>query len=256
MSSTVLGSDVRAVLFDVDGTLYDQTLLRAAMVAELSTIGCLPRGPLSPSRLWRLLSAFRRIREELRDVNPGSVDLESEQYRRAAEAAGVSEAQARAAVDEWIFTRPLKYLPLSRRRGVVATFRALRDRGLQVGVFSDYPAAAKLAALDLSSFVTLEVCATDAAVNAFKPHARGFLHACAIWGLPPERVIYVGDRPEVDAVGAAGAGMRCLIVGGGGIHDDQRCERVSFAGLMAALERLPAPTTLRAGEELDGIRAQ
>lgn len=251
-----MSGNVKAVLFDVDGTLYHQTPLRAAMFAELSTIGCLPRGPLSPSRLWRLLSAFRRIREELRDVNPGTIDLESEQYRRAAAAAAVSEAQARAAVNEWIFTRPLKYLPLYRRRGVIEAFRALRQRGLQVGVFSDYPAAAKLAALDVSPFVTLEVCATDAAVNAFKPHARGFLHACAVWGLPPDRVIYVGDRPEVDAAGAASAGMRCLIVGRAGIHDDQRCERVSFNGLTAALERVPAPTTLRGGEELDGIRAQ
>jgi FMN phosphatase YigB (HAD superfamily) len=249
-------SHARAVLFDVDGTLYHQTPLRAAMLAELSTIGCLPGGPLSPARRWRLLSAFRRIREELRHVHPGSVDLESEQYRRAAAAALVSEAQARAAVEEWIFTRPLKYLPLYRRRGVIDAFRALRDRGLQVGVFSDYPTAAKLAALDVSSFVTLEVCATDAAVNAFKPHARGFLHACAIWGLPPDRVIYIGDRPDVDAVGAASAGMRCLIVGRAGTQAGQRCERVSFNGLAAALERLPALTTLRAGEELDGIRAQ
>jgi FMN phosphatase YigB (HAD superfamily) len=249
-------SHVRAVLFDVDGTLYHQTPLRAAMFAELSTIGCLPRGPLSPPRLWRLLAAFRRIREELRDVNPGSLDLDSEQYRRAAEAVGVSEAQARAAVEEWIYTRPLKYLPLYRRRGVVEAFRALRNRGLQLGVFSDYPTAAKLAALDVSSLVTLEVCATDAAVNAFKPHARGFLHACAIWGLEPDRVIYVGDRPEVDAVGAATAGMRCLIVGRAGRHDERGCERVTFAGLAAALERLPAVTTLRAGEEFDGIRVQ
>ena len=249
-----MSAALKAVLFDLDGTMYHQTPLRAAMLAELGTIGCVPRGSLSPRRLWRLLSVFRRIREELRHVHPNTVDLESEQYRRAAGAVGMSEAQARAAVGEWIFTRPLKYLPLSRRRGVVDTLRKLRDRGLQVGVFSDYPTTAKLAALGVRPLVTLEVCATDAAVNAFKPHARGFLHACAVWGIAPDQVAYVGDRPEVDAVGARNAGMRCLIVGRGGAHGVPY-EPATFTGLTAALERLPAVRSAGTSEGFDGIRA-
>jgi HAD superfamily hydrolase (TIGR01549 family) len=249
-----MSAALKAVLFDLDGTMYHQAPLRAAMLAELGTIGCLPRGPLPPVRLWRLLSAFRRIREELRDVNPGTVALESEQYTRAAAAARVSEAEARAAVAEWIFTRPLKYLPLYRRRGLVGTLRALRDRGLQVGVFSDYPTEAKLAALGVTPLVTLAVCATDAAVNAFKPHARGFLHACAVWGIAPDHVAYVGDRPEVDAVGARNAGMQCLIVGGGGAHDVPY-EPTTFTGLTAALERLPGGRSAETPEGFDGIRA-
>jgi FMN phosphatase YigB (HAD superfamily) len=61
--------------------------------------------------------------------------------------------------------------------------------------------------------VSLVVDATEADVNAFKPHPRGFLAAAARWGLEPGAILYVGDRPEVDAVGAVAAGMRCAVIG-------------------------------------------
>ena len=82
-----------------------------------------------------------------------------------------------------------------------------------MGVFSDYPGSDKLVALGVAEHVSLVVCATDEAVNAFKPHPRGLTHACAAWGLRPEQVLYVGDRPEVDAAAAAAQGMPCAIVG-------------------------------------------
>ena len=235
-----MSGGVSAVLFDLDGTLYHQAALRAAMLAELGTVGCIPRGAVRPPRLWRVLKAFRRVREDLRLAEPGTIDLEAEQYRRTAELAGVSAGHVRLAVAEWIFRRPIKYMAVSRRRGVVEALGALRDRGIHVGVFSDYPTREKLAALGVRRFVTLEVCATDPAVNAFKPHARGFLHACAVWGIEPDRVAYVGDRPDVDAIGAANAGMRCLIVGRGNGHASATYERVLFPDVPAAVARPPA----------------
>jgi FMN phosphatase YigB (HAD superfamily) len=80
-------------------------------------------------------------------------------------------------------------------------------------VFSDYPGDQKLRALNLSGFNIWPVlCATDPQVNAFKPHPKGFLRACGLWTLAPDEVLYVGDRYEIDAVGAAAAGMPCAII--------------------------------------------
>jgi FMN phosphatase YigB (HAD superfamily) len=56
------------------------------------------------------------------------------------------------------------------------------------------------------------LCATDATVNALKPHPRGFLQACAALGLRPADVLYVGDRPDVDLAGARAAGMACALI--------------------------------------------
>jgi FMN phosphatase YigB (HAD superfamily) len=91
-------------------------------------------------------------------------------------------------------------------------FALLRDRNLPIGMFSDYPAREKLQALGLAGTTNLTLCATDRDINAFKPHPQGFLRACAAWGLAPDEVLYIGDRLEVDAAGAASAGMPCAIV--------------------------------------------
>ena len=95
----------------------------------------------------------------------------------------------------------------------MAFLTLLKHQGIQVGVFSDYPVLDKLQALGLAGMMSLTLCATDPEINAFKPHPKGFLHACALWGVFPEEVLYIGDRPEVDACGAANAGMPCALLG-------------------------------------------
>jgi HAD superfamily hydrolase (TIGR01549 family) len=137
------------------------------------------------------------------------------QYVETARRAGNDQVQIESVVIEWIHQRPLKYLRLCRRRGLEAFLTFLESKGIQVGVFSDYPVLDKLQALGLVGRMSLTLCATDPEINAFKPHPKGFLHACALWGLPPAEVLYIGDRPEVDAAGAANAGMPCALLGAG-----------------------------------------
>jgi FMN phosphatase YigB (HAD superfamily) len=129
------------------------------------------------------------------------------QYVETARRAGNDQVQIESVVVEWIHQRPLKYLRLCRRRGLEAFLTFLESKGIQVGVFSD------LRALGLAERMSLALCATDPEINAFKPHPKGFLHACALWGLPPAEVLYIGDRREVDAAGAANAGMPCILLG-------------------------------------------
>jgi FMN phosphatase YigB (HAD superfamily) len=204
-------ASLRGVLFDVDGTLYDQRALRLLMGLEWARFA-LGHGRLAVE-VWRSIMAFRRTREELRAVGQPAARLEELQYLQAAERAGVDPSRMRAVVEEWIFDRPLRHMRRCRRPGADELFRFLGERGLAVGVVSDYPARPKLVALGLAEHVSLTVCATDPGVNAFKPHPGGLTHACRTWGLRPEEILYVGDRPDVDAVGAAALGMPCVIVG-------------------------------------------
>src|ERR1041385_7537146 len=55
---------IRAVLFDLDGTLYQQTPMRALMAIELMTI--VFRRPLHAGQTWRTLAAYRKTQERLR----------------------------------------------------------------------------------------------------------------------------------------------------------------------------------------------
>ena len=194
---------VRAVLFDVDGTLYHQGPLRLCMALELVASG---------RRTWGAIRAFRRVREELRDLGAAEAPLPRLQYQLAAERQQMRVDEVEAAVSEWIYRRPLKYLRRCRRAGIESLLGYLGSRGIPAGVFSDYPAREKLHALHLAETISLIACATDAEINAFKPHPRGFIWACERWGLEPSEVLYVGDRAEVDATGAANAGMHCVII--------------------------------------------
>ena len=204
---------IRAVLFDVDGTLYSQTPLRALMAAELAWVALRGGSAARARQLARVLRAFRRTREALRDEGNSSASLEDLQYEATAARLGVDVTDVRALVDEWILERPLKHVRRARRGGLLPLLEALADRHVRVGALSDYPVTAKLDALGVSHHFSLALCTTDRAINAFKPHPKGFRHACDVWGLSPEEVLYVGDRPEVDGAGAAAAGMRCVIVG-------------------------------------------
>jgi HAD superfamily hydrolase (TIGR01549 family) len=228
---------IRAVLFDIDGTLYHQPLLRAAMASELIA-AAIASGSIQHTRqLARTLSVFRRVREELRERGESREPLSSLQFSLTAARAGVGEQRVRDAVEEWMFRRPQKHLRWARRPGIPALLAHLTQRGIAIGALSDYPGHDKLMALGLASHFSIALCTTDSDINAFKPHPRGFLRACELWGLAPEEVLYVGDRPEIDAAGAIAAGLRAVIIGrGAGRHHRARYRAVgNFGELRGAL---------------------
>lgn len=135
--------------------------------------------------------------------------------RRAAELAGEDVDAIEPTIEEWLTRRPLPYLLRCRRKGLLEFLDDLYRRNIQIGFFSDYPAAAKLAALEVDGYASICLSASDPAINAFKPWPRGFLRASELFGLSCEEMLYVGDRPDIDVVGAANAGMRCAILGRG-----------------------------------------
>jgi phosphoglycolate phosphatase/putative hydrolase of the HAD superfamily len=204
------GRPIRAVLFDLDGTLYRQDQLRRRMAVELLSL--LARGPLAAHRSLRVLRAYRHAQEQLRAV-PGTPVQPSTQVQMAAQLTGTPVEQVERLVREWMFDRPLKHLPRCRATGVRRLLSFLERSGIELGVFSDYPAAAKLRALEIVGHFSVILCATDPDVGALKPHPRGFERASARWQLDPAEVLFVGDRIDVDAAGAAAAGMPCVIIG-------------------------------------------
>ena len=198
----------KALLFDVDGTLYRQTPLRAFMAAELLTLPL--HGPLKTRRRLAALKAYRRAQEQLRHA-PGA--RAGDQLVLAATASGLPLKEVERLVADWIMRRPLKYLAACRARGLTELLDLATRQQTKLGVLTDYPAEDKLAALGLAGRFSPVLSAADPEIDAFKPSPRGFLRACEVWSLEPADVLFVGDRPEVDAAGATAAGMPCVIMG-------------------------------------------
>lgn len=114
---------VGLVVFDLDGTLYDQPPLRRAMAIELCKHSLRQRS----LRTVRTLRAFRQIRELLGEVQGD--DFTHEQFSLTSRRCGCSEGEIRAMVEEWIERRPLALLPRYKARGIDRLFSALRAPG-------------------------------------------------------------------------------------------------------------------------------
>ena len=195
------------VVFDVDGTLYDQQQLRLGMLRQLLGHAWQTR---SLDTLLTLRT-FRRVREALgeRVGEQAGSDFMALQYAQTANRHGKTPAAVRALTDEWMEQRPLPLLAACRYAHVAEVFAGLRASGKRIAAFSDYPAAAKLAALGLQADVV--VCATDPGIARLKPDPAGLLAILRQTGVTPERALMIGDRFDRDAAAAARAGMRALI---------------------------------------------
>jgi FMN phosphatase YigB (HAD superfamily) len=193
--------DIRLVAFDVDGTLYSQGSLRLRMARDM-VIDTVAKRDLNTIKV---VSAYRRIRERL--AAEEVVDFECVLMAETAKAASTSPERVRAIVSEWIETRPLRYLRSSLFSGVPQLFAGLQRAGKKIGVFSDYPAREKLAAMGLA--VHHVVAAGD--VGLLKPHARGLQSLMAAANATARETLFIGDRADRDGVAGQRAGVRVLI---------------------------------------------
>jgi len=207
-ASTVKGAlnwdEIRLVVFDVDGTLYDQRGLRFCMLREMLFSAVRSRDVDS----IRELRAYRRIREELGESL--REDFEKELVSRTAELTGRSEEHVRCTAEEWLEQRPLRHLIRYRYPHLPALFKGLHKHGKRIGIFSDYPARKKLEALELHADIM--VCAGDVDVGVLKPHARGLQLLMSRAATDPAQTIMIGDRPERDGLAAQAANVRSLIL--------------------------------------------
>jgi FMN phosphatase YigB (HAD superfamily) len=198
-----------AIVFDVDGTLYRQSMLRRTMLRRLVTAHA--AHPLRGWRTARVLRAYRHAQERLRSTVVKE-DIADAQVALTCHEARVDRRLVLDCVTRWMEQEPLRFLPRCLQSGVTEFLETCRGQGLRLGALSDYPADGKLRALGLSGFFDVVLCAQEPEVNVFKPNPRGLLLALERLGAAPSDALYVGDRADVDASTAAQAGMRCVIL--------------------------------------------
>lgn len=225
---------IKAVLFDVDDTLFDyHGASRAGILGYLAALGEAADDAAYARWLDLERTAYTRfLAQELTFLG------QRRERARAMAARALSDAEADAWFDGYRahFEAAWTTFP-----DVHAALTALA--GYRLGVLSNSDTAYqrdKLARLGLGEVFDV-VLGTDLA-GAAKPEPAAFLAGCAALGTDPAETAYVGDLLDVDAFGAAAAGLRGVWLDRSSAAGPAAATAMPVAGVVrvASLGELPA----------------
>ncbi|WP_055594892.1 HAD family hydrolase [Streptomyces hirsutus] len=206
---------IRAVVWDVDDTLFDYTSAdREGMRAYLLAEELLARYASVEEALahWREVTDAQWAR-----FAAGEVDFETQRRDRIRVFLECELTDAEA--DDW-FGRYLVHYEAawSLFPDVLPVLDALATshRHAVLSNSSLHVQDPKLRALGVHDRFEVILCAAELGVA--KPEAGAFLAACEALALPPDQVAYVGDHPEIDGRGAAEAGLLSVWIDRGGAY--------------------------------------
>jgi putative hydrolase of the HAD superfamily len=205
------------IAFDLDGTLYPNYRLNVLLIPFVL-------------KEWRLLWAFGKARNIIRDAQekefpalkpavpaaaagePPSPDFYDAQARLTARILKADPPLIKERIETLIyrgwepFFKQIRLFP-----HVEESLRAFRERGLKLGLLSDFPPERKLEHLGLAGFWDAIRCSEQ--TGWLKPDPRPFWRLAEAMNIPPERILYVGNSRRCDVFGAKRAGMRTALTG-------------------------------------------
>ncbi|MCQ6552616.1 HAD family hydrolase [Streptomyces sp. C10-9-1] len=236
---------IRAVLWDIDDTLFDYAGAdRTGMSVHLGREG-LPGGYADVDQA---LAAWKRLTQVHWDrVARGLTDFPGQRRDRVRDflrAPSMTDAEA----DDWFGRHLVHYEAAWSLFPDAVPALDLLAGDYRHAVLSNSSLAhqeRKLRTLGVRDRFEAVVCAVELGVS--KPEAGAFLAACEAIGLPPHEVAYVGDQPDIDARGAVEAGLAGIWLDREGLGGRPELTRITgldqLAPLLRGDTRFGAPST-------------
>lgn len=203
-------SEFEAVLFDAGDTLIrlsgnGETLLHRAA----ATLGAGPLDPAVVAGAWARVLDRSSTGDELAKGRDLSNDRHREVWTDLYRSAGCDDL-APGLSDE-LYALTVSAESWEAFPDTVATLRAVRERGLRIGVVSDtgFDLRPAMDKLGLSPYLDAVVMSYEYGVC--KPATSVFLTACDQLQVDPARTLMVGDNPLTDS-GAVAAGLYVLLL--------------------------------------------
>jgi putative hydrolase of the HAD superfamily len=187
---------IDAVLFDLDGTLFDRDATVAGILAWQVSAFAEAIGPDRTSQfVQRVTTLDAHGHGDKREV-----------YDVVAAEFGLDESVRDRLVQSFWQEYPRHCTP---GPGVAATLSALRQRGKRLGIVTNGATALQNLAIDaIGVRDAVDVILISEAEGLRKPDAAMFLRAVERVGARADRCCFVGDHPTVDVAGALAAGLQ------------------------------------------------
>ena len=183
---------IKAVAFDIDGTLYPNWKMQ---------LNSIPFFAFHP----RLIYKFGEIRKDIRKLENIDNFYET-QALMLGNSLSISPDEAHKIIDSYFYTRWEKTFSRIKPYGnVKKVIKSIKAMGLKTAVMSDFPIGKKLDYFGLESLWDVEISSEDS--GYLKPDKRPFLFLCEKLGLKPEEIIYVGNSYTYDVLGSKNIGM-------------------------------------------------
>src|SRR6056297_1921932 len=184
---------IKAVGFDVDGTLYPNYQM---FLCSLPSFLSAPR----------LMYYFGQVRKDMRQISYDE-PLHEKQAQLLANKLGISEERARDRMERHLYHRwEHSFRCISPFRQVRETLLALKRNGILLGALSDFPIKNKLKFLKLDDLFDFSLSSED--TGYLKPHPIPFQQMVRRFGVAPEEILYVGNSYKYDIIGGANVGLQ------------------------------------------------
>jgi putative hydrolase of the HAD superfamily len=178
---------MRGALLDRDGVLLlldEEALYQKAL--ELAAHGAgLERS------LAVLARGMRTLEEAVRGLKVKTLEEEEDLWHRLVEEAAQELRLPKERLLPWRYYRFMKRTP-----GAEALLKALKARGLKVGVLSNTLPSLRESLAYHGLDVYVDGFFASTALGVAKPHPEAFLLALKALGLKPEETLYLDDDPE------------------------------------------------------------
>ncbi len=218
---TSVNQRIQGVIFDLDGTLYQLSLMKLRMSLMLWT----------SLKFLRNMSAARQVVR--RDVFADRDALRNRLFGELARLTGAPASATQRWYDDVFMPAFVRLLERHARvRQALPTLLGdMRAAGVKLAVVSDFGLVPeRLSALRIP-VALFDVLLSAEETGVLKPHPHPLRAVSERWRLSPEQILMVGDRDDLDGACARAAGMTFL-----GVSDTANQQSEFFLWNMALSE--------------------